>query len=66
MNGKKSKSAFFTISVLVALAIVFYIIAGFFVGQFFKAAPDIIVPMVNQHITWTGAGYNGIYGGNGR
>ncbi len=24
--------------------------------------PDVIYPMVNQHITWEGAGYDGVYG----
>ena len=26
-------------------------------------APDAIYPMVNQHITWEGAGYDGFRGG---
>jgi len=26
--------------------------------------PDVSFPMVNQNITWEGAGYNGIYGRN--
>lgn len=26
-------------------------------------APDYVYPMVNQHITWEGAGYSGIWGG---
>jgi len=25
---------------------------------------DAVYPMANQHITWEGAGYNGIYGRN--
>ena len=25
-------------------------------------APDAVFPMVNQRITWEGAGYSGIYG----
>jgi hypothetical protein len=25
--------------------------------------PDVVYPMTNQHIEWTGAGYSGIYGG---
>ena len=29
-------------------------------------APDAIYPMVNQHITWGGAGYSGIWGGAGK
>ena len=24
--------------------------------------PDVVYPMANQHIEWTGAGYNGIRG----
>ena len=26
-------------------------------------APDYVFPMVNQHITWEGAGYDGFRGG---
>ena len=26
--------------------------------------PDVVYPMVDQHIEWTGAGYCGIYGGS--
>ena len=26
-------------------------------------APDAVYPMVNQRITWEGAGYSGIWGG---
>ena len=25
--------------------------------------PDVVYPMTNRNITWTGAGYSGIYGG---
>ena len=25
-------------------------------------APDAVYPMVNQHISWEGAGYDGVYG----
>ncbi|MBO7710747.1 MAG: hypothetical protein J6S83_09780 [Lachnospiraceae bacterium] len=28
-------------------------------------APDVVYPMVNQHITWEGAGYSGIYAKGG-
>ena len=28
-----------------------------------KRAADAVYPMANQHITWAGAGYNGIYAG---
>jgi hypothetical protein len=28
-----------------------------------ERAADAVYPMANQHITWTGAGYNGIYAG---
>lgn len=32
-----------------------------------EEAADIVYPMANQNITWTGAGYSGIYaGGAGR
>lgn len=29
-------------------------------------ARAVAIPMANQHITWEGAGYNGIWGGAGK
>ena len=66
MKSKKSKSPVFIVAILVSAAIGLYAVAGYFFGQAMKAVPDVVYPMVNQSITWTGAGYSGIYGGNGQ
>ena len=51
------------------VGVIMIILAGWF--AFFApvekhTAPDAIYPMVNQNITWEGAGYDGFRGGNGR
>ena len=48
------------------VGVIMIILAGWF--AFFApvekhTAPDAIYPMVNQNITWEGAGYSGIWGG---
>ena len=35
-----------------------------FLNIWVEREPDVSYPMVNQNITWEGAGYNGIYGRN--
>lgn len=66
MKSKKSKSPVFVVVILVSAAVGLYAVAGYFFGQAMKAVPDVVYQMTNQNITWTGAGYSGIYGGNGQ
>lgn len=43
------------------------IIDGYLDRKAWEAAAVVSYPMTNQHITWTGAGYNGIWeGGAGK
>lgn len=48
--------------IMIVLAVWF----AFFVPVEKHTEPDYVFPMVNQHITWEGAGYSGIWGGNGK
>lgn len=66
MKSKKSKSPVFVVAILVSAAIGLYAVAGYFFGQAMEAAADVVYEMTNKNITWTGAGYNGIYGGSGK
>ena len=45
--------------IMIVLAVWF----AFFAPVERHTAPDAIYPMVNQHITWEGAGYDGFRGG---
>lgn len=39
-------------------------IGSFFIAQAERRQPaEFVIPMANANITWSGAGYNGIYGG---
>ena len=44
--------------IMIVLAVWF----AFFAPVEQHTAPDAVYPMVNQHITWEGAGYDGIWG----
>ena len=63
-NGRKA--------LIFAAAAVAVILAGvrllddFMDRTAWERAADIVYPMTNQNITWTGAGYSGIYGGRGQ
>ena len=53
----------------VVVGVIMIILAAWF--AFFApvekhTAPDQIFPMVNEHITWEGAGHDGIWGGAGK
>ena len=56
---EKAIFAFVMGLIMIALAVWF----AFFVPVEKHTAPDAIYPMVNQHITWEGAGYDGFRGG---
>ena len=44
------------------IAIIVAVWFAFFVPAKVHTKPDRVYPMVNQRITWEGAGYSGIYG----
>ena len=46
------------------MGIIAIILAGWlaFMPMEKHMAPDAVFPMVNQRITWEGAGYSGVYG----
>ena len=44
------------------IAIIVAVWFAFFVPAEVHTKPDRVYPMVNQRITWEGAGYSGIYG----
>ena len=46
------------------MGIIAIILAGWlaFMPMEKHTAPDAVFPMVNQRITWEGAGYSGVYG----
>lgn len=58
-SREKAIFAFVFGLIMIVLAVWF----AFFVPAERHTAPDAIYPMVNQHITWEGAGYSGIWGG---
>ena len=44
------------------LAVVMVVMILLNVQQARGLEPDVVVPMTNSRIAWSGAGYNGIYG----
>lgn len=65
MKSKRSKPALVA-AILVSAAVGLYVVSGYFFGRAMTTAADVVYEMTNKNITWTGAGYSGIYGGNGR
>lgn len=65
MKSKRSKPALVA-AILVSVAVGLYVVSGYFFGRAMTTAADVVYEMTNKNITWTGAGYSGIYGGNGR
>ena len=65
MKTKRSKPALVAV-ILVSVAVGLYVVSGYFFGRAMTTAADVVYEMTNRNITWTGAGYSGIYGGNGR
>ena len=65
MKSKRSKPALVAV-ILVSVAVGLYVVSGYFFGRAMTTAADVVYEMTNRNITWTGAGYSGIYGGNGR
>ena len=65
MKSKRSKPALVAV-ILVSVAVGLYVVSGYFFGRAMTTAADVVYEMANRNITWTGAGYSGIYGGNGR
>ncbi len=59
----KEKAIFTAVILLIML-----VVAGWlaFMPMESSAEPDEVYPMVNQNITWEGAGYDGFRGGAGR
>ena len=47
------------------IAIILAVWFAFFAPVEKHTAPDAVYPMVNQRITWEGAGYSGIYAKGG-
>lgn len=66
MKRNKSKSPFTVAAILVAIALCFAVASGYFYARAMEATADVVYEMTNKNITWTGAGYNGIYGGSGK
>ena len=58
-TNNKGKAIFMLLVVL--LAVVAVVVLAMLPAEA-HTEPDMIYPMVNQHITWEGAGYDGVYG----
>lgn len=65
MKSKRSKPALVAV-ILVSVAVGLYVVSGYFFGRAMTTAADVVYEMTNRNITWTGAGYSGIYGGSGK
>lgn len=61
-STKSREKAIFA-GVVGLIMIVMAVWFAFFVPVERHTAPDQIFPMVNQNIEWSGAGYDGIWGG---
>lgn len=45
---------------IIALAVLAWLAADYFLPAE-RWEPEFTIPMANQNITWTGAGYSGVY-----
>ena len=62
-STRDKEKAIFTaiVGVIMLIVAVWLIIAE--IAEAERIQPDRVYPMVNQNITWEGAGYSGIWGG---
>ena len=56
---EESKAAKILIAILVGMLILLAAVTIWETLRGTEIEPDVIIPMTNQHITWTGAGYGG-------
>ena len=55
----ESKAAKILIAILVGMLILLIAVTIWEMVRETAVEPDVIIPMTNQHIEWTGAGYGG-------
>ena len=56
---EESKAAKIMIAILVGMLILLIAVTIWEMVRGPEIEPDVIIPMTNQHIEWTGAGYGG-------
>ena len=56
---EESKAAKILIAIMVGMLILLAVVTIWEMVRETAVEPDVIIPMTNQHITWTGAGYGG-------
>ena len=56
---EESKAAKILIAILVGMLILLAAVTIWETLRGTEIEPDVIIPMTNQHIEWTGAGYGG-------
>ena len=56
---EESKAAKILIAILVGMLILLIAVTIWEMVRETAVEPDVIIPMTNQHIEWTGAGYGG-------
>ena len=56
---EESKAAKILIAIMVVMLIALAAVTIWEMVRETAVEPDVIIPMTNQHITWTGAGYGG-------
>ena len=63
-NTKDKEKAIFLVAIILIMVVVTVWLAVMPAEA--HTEPDYVYPMVNQRITWEGAGYDGFRGGAGR
>ena len=56
---EESKAAKILIAIMVGMLMLLAVVTIWEMVRETEIEPDVIIPMTNQHITWTGAGYGG-------
>ena len=56
---EESKAAKILIAIMVVMLIALAAVTIWEMVRETEVEPDVIIPMTNQHIEWTGAGYGG-------
>ena len=56
---EESKATKILIAILVGMLILLIAVTIWEMVRETEVEPDVIIPMTNQHIEWTGAGYGG-------